>query len=45
MGSRVGGVQLVLIGALGEYVGRIHGEVKRRPLYYVKERLGFPPVP
>lgn len=39
----MGGVQLVLIGVLGEYVGRVYGEVKRRPLYFVKERLGFPP--
>ena len=38
----MGGVQLVLIGVLGEYLGRIYQEVKRRPLYLVKERLGFP---
>ena len=41
----LGGVQLVLVGILGEYVGRIYGEVKRRPLYLVRERLGFPGAP
>ena len=40
----MGGVQLLLIGVLGEYLGRVHAEVKRRPLYLVKERLGFPPA-
>ena len=35
------GVQFVFIGILGEYLGRIYAEVKRRPLYLVKERLGF----
>lgn len=38
----LGGVQLVVIGVLGEYLARIYGEVKHRPLYLVKERLGFP---
>ena len=36
------GAQLVLIGVFGEYVGRIYGKAKRRPLHVVKERLGFP---
>lgn len=36
-----GGVQLLITGIFGEYLGRIYNEVKRRPLYLVKERLGF----
>ncbi len=39
----IGGVQLMFMGVVGEYVGRIYGEVKRRPLYLVKEQLGFEP--
>ena len=39
----VGGVQLMFMGVMGEYIGRIYGEVKRRPLYLVKEQLGFEP--
>lgn len=38
----MGGVQLVSLGILGEYLGRIYTEVKRRPLYVVQKRLGFP---
>lgn len=38
----LGGVQLICVGILGEYIGRIYNEVKRRPLYVVQEYLGFP---
>jgi glycosyltransferase involved in cell wall biosynthesis len=35
------GVQLVAVGLLGEYVGRVLDEVKRRPLYLVRETVGL----
>jgi dolichol-phosphate mannosyltransferase len=37
----LGSVQLVCIGILGEYIGRIYEEVKGRPLYTVAEAAGF----
>jgi dolichol-phosphate mannosyltransferase len=40
-----GGVQLLTIGILGEYVGRIYEEIKQRPLYVVSETLGIDKPP
>jgi dolichol-phosphate mannosyltransferase len=37
----LGGAQLISLGIIGEYVGRLYGEAKRRPLYLVRETLGM----
>jgi polyisoprenyl-phosphate glycosyltransferase len=41
--SLLSGVQLVTLGLIGEYIGRIYDEVKGRPLYLLSEKLGFAP--
>lgn len=37
----LGGVQLISVGILGEYIGRVYEEVKQRPLYLLQEKIGF----
>lgn len=37
----IGGVQMIMLGIIGEYLGRVFQETKGRPLYVVADRLGF----
>ncbi len=39
------GVQLIVLGIIGEYLGRVYDEVKARPLYLVAEEVGLAPHP
>ena len=36
----LGGIQLLCVGILGEYVGKIYSEVKRRPRFIIEKRIG-----
>jgi len=40
----LGGMQLIVLGVIGEYIGDIHAEVKGRPLYVIDELENFPEV-
>ena len=40
----LGGLQLTTLGILGEYVGRVFNETKRRPLYLVQEYVPADPA-
>lgn len=37
----IGGIQLISLGVIGEYIGRIYTESKRRPLYVVRQTIGL----
>jgi hypothetical protein len=39
-----GGIQLLSMGLIGEYLGRVYDETKRRPIYVVREAVTAPSV-
>lgn len=41
----MGGIQLIMLGVIGEYIGRIYDETKRRPIYVVAEARNVPSMP
>jgi polyisoprenyl-phosphate glycosyltransferase len=37
----IGGLQLLVLGVIGEYLSRVYDEVRQRPLYIIRSRVGF----
>jgi dolichol-phosphate mannosyltransferase len=43
--AMLGGIHLICLGILGEYMSRVYREVRGRPLFVIRERLGFNDLP